>query len=153
MAKPSTRLTVAVATFCVSGAPVLNGNATATIVASAIIQPKNTCGRGVVSRSRCMIAVATSAAPAADSTYAPVDASPHAPSRCGARIGMVNSHRAIRMPASAIRAATTAVATPPAHRGPGSIQRVGFEGSGGGSSALRIGVVIGTPLLSCTISR
>ena len=124
---------------------MLNGNTTATIVASPMIQPKNTCGRGVVSSSRCMIAVATSAAPAADSTYIPVDASPHAPSRRGARIGMVNSHRETRMPTSAIRAATIAVATPPAHSGPGSIQRTGPEGSGGGSSALRMGVVIGAP--------
>jgi hypothetical protein len=58
---------------------------------------------------------------------------------------MVNSHRDTKMPTSAIKAATIAVATPPAHSGPGSIHRTGLEGSGGGSSGLRIGVVIGVP--------
>ena len=54
--------------------------------------------------------------------------------------------------ASAIRAATAAVATPPAHSGPGSTQRTEPEGSGGGSCALRIGVVIGSPWLDPRVS-
>src|SRR5271157_4240251 len=115
MAAPSTRLMTAVATFWDSGAVVLNGYTTAITVASAMIQLKNTCGRGVVSRSRCMIAVATSAAAAAAIAYHAVDASPHAPSWRGARTGMLNSHRHTRMPASAISAATSAVAAPPDH--------------------------------------
>ena len=62
-----------------------------------------------------MIAVATSAAAAAAIAYPAVDASPHAPSWRGARMGMLNSHRHTRMPTSAISAATTAVAAPPDH--------------------------------------
>ena len=61
MAAPSTRLMTAVATFWDSGAVVLNGYTTAITVASPMIQVKNICGRGVAIRSRCMIAVATSA--------------------------------------------------------------------------------------------
>ena len=43
---PSTRLTTAVASFCDSGAVVLNGYTTATRVASPMIQPKKTRGYG-----------------------------------------------------------------------------------------------------------
>src|ERR1017187_10955335 len=137
MAAPSTRLMTAVATFWDSGAVVLNGYTTAITVASPMIQLKNICGRGVVSRSRCMIAVATSAAAAAAIAYPAVDASPHAPFWRGARMGMLNSHRHTRMPASAISAATTAVAAPPDHSclastvPPGELLR-----SEGGSSCL-----------------
>ncbi len=95
---------------------MLNGNTTAMTVASPMIQLKNIRGRGVDSSSRCMIAVANKATATAANTYPTVDASPQAPSRCGARIGMVNSHRHTRMPTSAISAATTAVAAPPDHR-------------------------------------
>ena len=115
MAAPITRLMTAVATFWDSGAVVLNGYTTAITVASAMIQVKNICGRGAAIRSRCMIAVATSAAAAAVIAYHAVDASPHAPSWRGARTGMLNSHRHTRMPTSAISAATTAVAAPPDH--------------------------------------
>ncbi len=52
IANPITRSTPAVATFCDSGAAVLNGNSTMTIVASATIQVKNVVGRGVLSSSR-----------------------------------------------------------------------------------------------------
>jgi hypothetical protein len=55
---------------------------------------------------------------------------------------MVNSQRHTRMPTSAISAATIAVATPPAHSGPGSILRKEPEDE---SSGLGIGVVIGAP--------
>jgi hypothetical protein len=54
----------AVAAFWDSGA-VVNGHTTAITVASPMIQVKNIRGRGVAIRSRCMIAVATSAAAAA----------------------------------------------------------------------------------------
>jgi hypothetical protein len=43
-----------VATFWDSGADVPNGNGTAITVANPMIQPKNICGRGVVSMSRCI---------------------------------------------------------------------------------------------------
>src|SRR5215469_514237 len=115
MAAPSTRLMTALATFWDSGAVVLNGYTTAITVASPMIQVKNIRGRGVAIRSRCMIAVAASAAAAAAIAYPAVDASPHAPSWRGARMGMLNSHRHAKMPASAINAATTAVAAPPDH--------------------------------------
>ena len=72
-----------------------------------------------------MIAVATSAAAAAAIAYPAVDASPHAPAWRGARTGMLNSHRHTRMPASAISAATTAVAAPPDHSCLASTVRVG----------------------------
>lgn len=55
----------AVATLWDSGAVVLNGYTTAITVASPMIQVKDIRGRGVAIRSRCMIAVATSAAAAA----------------------------------------------------------------------------------------
>ncbi len=73
-----------------------------------------------INKERLLVAVlgplsATSAAAAAAIAYHAVDASPHAPSWRGARTGMLNSHRHTRMPASAISAATTAVAAPPDH--------------------------------------
>jgi hypothetical protein len=141
MAKPSTRLTRAVAAFCETGAVVLNGNTTAMTVASPTIQLKNVRGRGVDSSSRCMIAVANSAIAADANTYPTVDASPQAPSRCGDRIGILNSQRHTRMPTSAINAATTAVAAPPDHSALASTRR----GPCGGGSALPIGIVIGSP--------
>jgi hypothetical protein len=64
-----------------------------------LIQVKNTWGRGVAIRSRCMIAVATSAAAAAAIAFPALDASSHAPSWRSARTGMLNSHRHARMPA------------------------------------------------------
>jgi hypothetical protein len=134
-----------VAAFWDNGALVLNGYTTAITVASPMIQAKNTRGSGAAISSRCMMAVAASATAAAASTYAPVDASPHAPSCCGARIGTVNSHRDTKMPTSAISAATTAVTAPPAHSVPGSSLRKalgGPDGSGTGPSSLRIGIVI-----------
>src|SRR5215467_13822143 len=137
MAAPSIRLMTAVATFWDSGAVVLNGYTTAITVASPMIQVKNIRARGVVSRSRCMTAVAASAAAAAAIAYPAVDASPHAPSWRGARMGMLNSHRHIKMPASAINAATTAVAAPPDHSCLASTVRPGeLLRSEGGSSCL-----------------
>src|SRR5260370_24006469 len=129
MATPSTRLTTAVAIFCDTGAVVLNGYTTATNVASPMIQPKKTSGYGVEISRRYMSAVAASATGAAASTYPAVDALPQAPSRAGDRIGTLNSHRITRIPTSAVRAATTAVATPPAHSGLGSTRRT-VSGSG-----------------------
>src|SRR5215831_11343524 len=124
-----------------------------TAVASPMIQPKNNRGRGEASRSRCMIAVATSAAAAAASEYPAVDALPHAPSRRGARMGMSNSHRHTRMQTSAISAATSAVATPPDHSCLASMLRLEeLLRSGGGSSGLDIGVVIGLPYVDPLIS-
>src|SRR5215471_1436237 len=118
-----------------------------------MIQPKNNRGRGEASRSRCMIAVATSAAAAAASEYPAVDALPHAPSRRGARMGMSNSHRHTRMPATAISAATSAVATPPDHSCLASMLRLEeLLRSGGGTSGLDIGVVIGLPHVDPLIS-
>src|SRR5271166_5514971 len=153
MAAPSTRLMTAVAAFWDSGAMVLNGYTTAITVASPMIQLKNICGRGVVSRSRYMIAVATSAAAAAAIAYPAVDASPHAPSWRGARTGMPNSHRHTRMPASAISAATTAVAAPPDHSCLASTVRPGeLVRSERGSSCLDMGVVIGSPYVDPLIS-
>ena len=64
----------AVAAFWDSGAVVLNGYRTAITVASPMIQVKNICGCGVAIRSRCMIAVATSAAVAAAIAYPALDA-------------------------------------------------------------------------------
>src|SRR4029077_18748738 len=117
MATPSIRLTKPLAIFCDSGAVVLNGNTTATTVASPMIQPKNTRGYGVEISSRYMSAVAASAHGAAASVYPTVEALPQAPSRAGDSIGTLNSHRHTRMPTSAISAATSAVATPPDHSG------------------------------------
>ena len=57
------------AIFCDIGAVELNGNTTATTVASPMIQPKKTRGYGVESSSRYMSAVATSAHAAAANTY------------------------------------------------------------------------------------
>ena len=62
-----------------------------------------------------MIAVAAIAAAEAAIAYPAVEASPHAPSWRGARMGMSYSHRHTSMPASAISAATTAVAVPLDH--------------------------------------
>src|SRR5215831_16080130 len=153
MATPSTRLMTAVATFWDIGAVVLNKYTTAITVASPMIQPKNIRGRGEASRSRCMSAVATSAAAAAASEYPAVDALPHAPSRRGARMGMSNSHRHTRMPATAISAATSAVATPPDHSCLASMLRLEeLLRSEGGSSGLNIGVVIGLPYVDPLIS-
>ena len=56
------------AIFCDSGAVVLNGNTTATRVASPMIQPKKTRGYGVESSSKYMSAVAARAHAAAAST-------------------------------------------------------------------------------------
>src|SRR3974390_2162626 len=100
-----------------------------------------------------MIAVATRAAAAAATAYPAVDASPHAPSRRGARMGTLNSHRQTRMPASAISAATTAVAAPPDHSCLASTLRPDeLLRSEGGSSGLDMGCVIGSlyvdPLIS-----
>jgi len=76
---------------------LLNGNTTAMTVPSPTIQLKNNCGRGVESR-----AVHDRRREQGDrdgaNTYPTVDTSPQAPSRCGARIGMVKSHRHTRMP-------------------------------------------------------
>src|SRR5215469_9263202 len=153
MATPSTRLMTAVATLWDIGAVVLNGYTTAINVASPMIQPKNNRGRGEASRSRCMSPVATSAAAAAESVYPAVDALPHAPSRRGARMGMSNSHRHTRMPASAISAATIAVAAPPDHSCFASMLRVEeLLRSGGGSPGLDIGTVIGLPHIDPLIS-
>ena len=52
IANPITRSTAAVATFWDSGALVLNGNSTTTMVARATIQVKNVVGRGVLSSSK-----------------------------------------------------------------------------------------------------
>src|SRR5260370_13754995 len=112
---PITRSTAAVATFPASGAAVLNGYSTTTTVARPTMHQKKTSGRGVVTRSGCASAVATSAAPAAASTKPVVWASPYAPSRLGARIGTPNSQRHTSTPTSATRPATIAVATPPDH--------------------------------------
>lgn len=79
MAIPMNRFTVAVANFCDSGAGVPNGNRTATSVARAMIHPKKTSGRGVVSSRRCRSPVAIRATPAAPRTYSVVCASPYAP--------------------------------------------------------------------------
>ena len=49
MATPTTRLTIAVANFCSSGAPELNGYTTAISVTSPMIQRKNSPGLGVLS--------------------------------------------------------------------------------------------------------
>jgi hypothetical protein len=49
MAMPTNRFTVAVANFCDKGAEVLNGKTMATRVSRAMIHPKKTSGRGVVS--------------------------------------------------------------------------------------------------------
>src|SRR5216683_472357 len=144
IATPSTRLTTAVAAFCDTGAVVLNGNTTATTVASPMIQPKKTRGYGVETSSRYISAVAASATAAAANTYPTVDASPQAPAFCGARIGMLNSHRQTRMPTRAIRPATTAVATPPDHSCLASTRRW-VSSSGSGGSGPRIGIVIGSP--------
>ena len=103
---------MAVATFWDIGADVANGNSTAITVANPMIQAKNIRGRGVVSRSRCMIAVATSEASIAAAAYSAVAALPHVPSWRGATMGMLSNPRHIRMPTSAIRAATSAVAAP-----------------------------------------
>ena len=138
MATPRIRLTRPVAIFCDSGAVVLNGNTTATTVASPMIQPKKTRGYGVDSSSRYMSSVAASAHPEAASTYPTVEALPQAPSRRGDRIGTLNSQRHTRIPTSAISAATTAVATPPDHSGLASTRRVGS----GSRSCLGIGTVI-----------
>ena len=87
------------------------------------------------------------AAAAAASEYPAVDALPHAPSPRGARMGMSNSHRHTRMPASAISAATSAVATPPDHSCFASMLRVEelLRPGGCGSPGLDIGTVIGLP--------
>ena len=143
----------AVAALWDSGAVVLNGYTTAITVASAMIQAKNICGRGVAIRSRCMMAVAASAAPPAAIAYPAVDASPHAPSWRGARTGVLSSHRHTRMPASAISAATAAVAAPPDHSCLASTVRPGeLLRSEGGSSGLDMGVVIGSPYVDPLIA-
>src|SRR6266849_3511944 len=144
MAMPSTRLTTAVAAFCDTGAVVLNGNTTATTVASPRIQPKNVRGRGVETSRRYISAVAASATAADANTYPAVDASPQAPSLCGDRIGILNSHRQTRIPTGAIRPATTAVATPPDQSCLASTRRW-VSSSGSGGSGPRIGIVIGSP--------
>ena len=72
MATPTTRLTIAVAAFCSSGAPELNGYTTAMSVTSPMIQRKNRPGFGVLSTSRYSRPAATSATSAATSTYSPV---------------------------------------------------------------------------------
>ena len=57
-----------VAIFCDVGAVVLNGNTTATSVASPMIQPKKTRGYGVESNSKYISAVAAKAHAADAST-------------------------------------------------------------------------------------
>ncbi len=49
---PSTRSTTDVAAFVVSAALVLNGNSTASSVASPTIQLKNVTGRGVLDQQQ-----------------------------------------------------------------------------------------------------
>ncbi len=115
IAMPITRSTAAVAIFCDSGADVLNGNSTRSSVTRPTIQVKNNIGRGVATSSRCARPVASSAAAAATSITVVVCASPYAPSWDGDSSGMLNSHRHTTTPTSATSAATTAVATPPAH--------------------------------------
>src|SRR5215471_7597833 len=133
IAMPSTRLTTAVAPFWLTGALVLNGYTTAASVASPMIQAKNRPGCGVPSMSRYNSAAATSATMAAPNTNRPVCASPQAPAPTGARMGMPSVHRQIRMPTSAIRAATTAVATAPAQNRPESSRMRGLSASLGDS--------------------
>ena len=66
---------------------------------------------------------------------------------------MLNSHRHTRMPASAISAATTAVAAPPDHSCLASTLRPEeLLRSEGGSSGLNMGVVIGSPYADPLIS-
>ena len=112
------------------------------------MKPKNIRGRGVDSSSRCIIPVAASAIATDANTYPAVDASPQAPSLRGDRIGILNSHRHTRMPTSAIRPATTAVATPPDHSiFPSTRRCVSSSGSGP-----RIGIVIGSPYVEQRVS-
>ena len=85
-----------------------------------------------------MSAVAASAHAAAANTYPTVEALPQAPSRRGDSIGTLNSQRHTRIPTSAISAATTAVAMPPAHSGLASTRRV----DSGSGSCMGIGTVI-----------
>ena len=72
-------------------------------------------GRGVVSSSRCSRAVPASAAIAAQTGMIVIALSTSAPLRCA--VWMPRSKTFVRMstPTMAIPAATTAVATPPAH--------------------------------------
>jgi hypothetical protein len=65
-ATPTMRLISAVNTLLDSGAPWLNGVATASTVARAVIQVKKASGRGAPSSSRFSTPVASSAQAAAN---------------------------------------------------------------------------------------
>lgn len=118
MAIPITKLMTAVAIMLACLTSRLSGSAVATTVSSNMIQVKNRPKPGVLAASNCSSAVAASAQAPADRAYVAVFALPHSPSPLGASTATSNKPRAIRIPATAIRPATTAVASPPAHSRP-----------------------------------
>jgi hypothetical protein len=117
-ATPTTMLMMAVKILLASGAGWVNGAAAAITSARAVIQAKNAKGRGVPSSSICSSVVARRAAPAARSAYTAVAEFPKLLAVFGASTGMPRTPRVVRTPASTASAATTAVATPPAHNRP-----------------------------------
>jgi hypothetical protein len=89
---------IAVAILLDVGASCAKGRTVTSTVARTMIQVKKENGRGVTTSSRCMRAVARSAAPNATNASCHVVASPRAPSRSGASTGMSNNTRVITTP-------------------------------------------------------
>src|SRR5579859_6940195 len=130
MTRPRARLMRAVAIFVLSETERVSGRTTAISVISTMIHWKNVPGAGTARHSRCISAVATIAA-SAPRAYSAVVALPQMPSPFGASTTAWKMPRAISSPANAASAATTAVATPPAHNRPASTP---YRVSRGGST-------------------
>src|SRR4051812_16434487 len=118
-ARPITRFTAAVLTWPAVVPVRVNGRTAATTVASPTIQEKNERGRGVDTASRCATAVATRASTAAVTAYRTANEPPTGSSG-GWTMTTSSTPWQTRTPTSPPRAATTALAAPPAQSRPAS---------------------------------